>query len=285
MPMAGMGTVFDIKELALFDGPGIRTTVFLKGCPLRCAWCHNPEGLSPLPELMVSQSGCTHCGACHRVCTHPEGCVLCGECVAACPGRLRKICGVLYSPEKLAEKLLKNADYMAAVGGGVTFSGGEPLTQSEFLMAVLEHLPSVHKAVETSGYCAPEDFREVVSRLDYVIMDIKLVDDGQHRRWTGVSNRRILENLEALKSGEKPFMIRVPLIPGVSDTEDNLMATAALLGGAKSLERVELLPYHQTAGAKYGMVGKTYEPGFDTEACPKGRAEIFTRAGIDCRVL
>ena len=134
------GVVFDIKEFAVYDGPGIRTTVFMKGCPLRCRWCHNPEGLSPKRELMVSRAACVHCGACERVCRHPDGCVACGECVPVCRGNLRRIVGTEWTAEALAARLLKDADVYALSGGGVTFSGGEPLMQWPFVAEVIDRL-------------------------------------------------------------------------------------------------------------------------------------------------
>lgn len=280
-----MGVVFDIKQMAVFDGPGIRTTVFLKGCPLRCRWCHNPEGLSPKPELMVSHASCTHCGRCAAVCPSPGQCILCGRCVQVCPDGLRKICGTDYSPRQLARVLLEDRDYLAAMGGGVTFSGGEPTMQARFVVDTARLLEGMHLAVETCGYCSPEDFDAVLSVMDYVVMDLKLVDEQAHRRSTGVSNRPILANLERLISSGKPFRIRIPVIPGVNDSEENFRATAALLQGAPELEMVELLPYHKTAGAKYSMVGKNYEPGFDVSAEPHLDTEIFEACGIRCTRL
>lgn len=280
-----VGVVFDIKQMAVFDGPGIRTTVFLKGCPLRCQWCHNPEGLSPRPELMVSHASCTHCGRCAAVCPSPEQCVLCGKCVRVCPDGLRRICGTEYTPEQLADILLEDRDYLAAMGGGVTFSGGEPTMQARFVTDTARLLKGMHLAVETCGYCAPEDFDAVVSVMDYVMMDLKLVDENAHRAYTGASNKPILANLERLKASGKPFRIRIPVIPGVNDSAENFRATAELVAGAPGLEMVELLPYHKTAGAKYSMVGKRYAPGFDVSAVPNVDTRIFAERGIRCARL
>ena len=146
-----LGTIFDIKQFAVFDGPGIRTTVFLKGCPLRCEWCHTPEGLSFAPQLMVSKSACVHCGRCQAACLHPDGCVVCGSCVRACPLGLRKICGKQMEAADLAAKLLKDRDYLARQNGGVTFSGGEPTAQGEFLLECLSLIRPMHRAIETCG--------------------------------------------------------------------------------------------------------------------------------------
>ena len=138
------GIIFDIKEFSIFDGPGIRQTVFLKGCPLRCNWCHNPEGLSPLPQIMVSKNACLHCGKCEASCEHPDGCVVCGKCVEICPANARRIAGTRMTSDELAARILKDAAYYRTYNGGVTFSGGEPLLQADFLVEVLHKLPDVH---------------------------------------------------------------------------------------------------------------------------------------------
>ena len=278
------GIIFDIKEFALFDGPGIRQTVFLKGCPLRCQWCHNPEGLLMEPQLMVSTASCTHCGKCRKVCKH-ENCVACGACIPVCPLNLRRIAGTRMTSQELAERIRKNSGYYAQYGGGVTFSGGEPLLQAEFLMEVLRQLPDLHRAIETSGYCEPEVFREAAEHLDFIMMDVKIFDREKHFRYTGVYNDKILENARFLREQEKPFVIRIPVIPGVNDNEENYRRTAAFFAGAKALEKVELLPYHRTAGAKYGMVGKKYRPAFDTEQPVVLLPEIFQAFGIRCEIL
>ena len=243
-----MGTVFSIEEFSIYDGPGIRTTVFLKGCPLRCRWCHNPEG-----QLFEPQE------------VRREG----------APPRL---CGREWTPEELAERLLKNR--MLLEGGGVTFSGGEPLAQSAFLLDCLRLLKGkLHRAVQTSGFADEEVFRAVVRECDCVLMDLKLTDPDGHRRWTGVSNEVILNNAAFLAGSGVPFEFRTPLIPGVTDTEENLSAIAAFLR-EHGTPKITLLPYNQMAGSKYPSVGRTYEPGFDETVEPAPRREIFEAAGI-----
>jgi len=279
------GTIFDIKQMAVFDGPGIRTTVFIKGCPLRCRWCHNPEGLNPQPQMMVSDNGCLKCGACEKKCTHKEGCISCGECIRSCPMHLRRIVGVKFAASELAEKLLKDKVIFDMNGGGITLSGGEPTAQPEFAIALLKELGGVHRTIETCGFCKTDIFKEIIDNVDFIMMDLKMIDDEKHKFWTGQSNKVILENLEQVKKSGKPFIIRIPLIPGVNDTFENKDATARLLRDAENLERVELLPYHMTAGAKYHMVGKKYEPGFDTERPVDKDTAAFEKYNIPVKVL
>lgn len=279
-------TIFDLKEFAVHDGPGIRQTVFFKGCPLRCQWCHNPEGLSPYPQLMYSRSSCIHCGKCREVCPASEdACTACGRCVEVCPLGLRQIVGHTVSPEQLADRLRVNSGYYASVGGGVTFSGGEPLMQGEFLLELLPLIPDMHTAIETCGYCSPSLFRRVIGGISFIMMDFKLADPKLHRRYTGKDNAPILENLKWLCQSGRPFVIRVPLIPGVTDTASNLEAITQTLEHAEALTDVELLPYHKTAGAKYSMIGQEYRPDFDVERKPELLTDLFTKHGIRSRVL
>lgn len=278
------GVIFDIKEFAVFDGPGMRQTVFLKGCPLRCNWCHNPEGLCMSPQLMVSKSSCTHCGACANVCVH-ETCTACGACVAVCPLHLRTMVGERMTSDALVEKIRIHSEYYAKYGGGVTFSGGEPLMQAEFLIEVLKKIPDLHRAVETSGYCEAEIFKKAIANLDYVMMDLKIFDGEEHKKYTGVDNQNILQNVKMLCEGEVPFVIRIPVIPGVNDHEENFRKTAEWIAGARALEKVELLPYHKTAGAKYAMVGKEYQPIFDTEKKIWISQNLFEEYGIRSEIL
>ncbi len=247
------GTIFDIKEMAVHDGPGIRTTVFFKGCPLRCRWCHNPEGLSPKPQLMAKENRCRHCGLCRAPCGHPD-CRPFGRCLHICPDDLLSVAGRTVHAADLAKELRKSAEPLGAFFGGVTFSGGEPLMQPEFLLHLTEELKEIPLCIETSGYAVAELFADVIGRMDFVIMDIKLADRDAHQKYTGVGNERILANFRTLQKSGKPYLIRTPLIPGITDTAENLSAIRKMIGDS----RWEQLPYNAMAGAKYEMLGMTY---------------------------
>ena len=275
--------VFEVREFCLHDGPGIRTTVFFKGCPLRCTWCHNPEGLSPEPEWLFKAQKCVHCGSCARG----------GDC----PQGARQLCGRRWSVPALAAELLRNADVFAS-SGGITFSGGEPLLQAPFLSALIDELRShqlahsqtaapapLHLAIETSGYAPAEAYRSVVSKLDLVFQDLKPPDPAEHKRWTGVDPAPIHANLAWLKASGKPFIARIPLIPGVNDTPAAKAGFADLLAGPSGLLRVELLPYHLTAAAKYPFTGRTYDPGFDENRPLDTDLSPFTDCGLPAVVM
>lgn len=247
------GTIFDIKEMAVHDGPGVRTTVFLKGCPLRCRWCHNPEGLSREPQLMYKENRCRHCGLCQRPCSHPE-CQKFGRCLHICPDDLLTVAGEAVEADDLAQRLKRSAEPMGEHFGGFTFSGGEPLMQPDFLLDIMQRLSGYHLCMETSGFARQSIFSRVVEQLDFVIMDIKLADSKTHKEYTGVSNETILANFRWLQKSNKPYLIRTPLIPGITDTQENLDAIQTLIEDSAW----ERLPYNQMAGAKYKMLGLQY---------------------------
>lgn len=247
------GIIFDIKEMAVHDGPGIRTTVFLKGCPLRCKWCHNPEGLSFEPQLMYKAARCTNCQNCRKECNH-EDCKPFGRCIHACPENCLEIAGKKIDSKELAEELKQSAKVLNESFGGFTFSGGEPLAQPEFLFELIEELKEYHLCIETSGFCDSEIFKNIIDKLDCVIMDIKLAENEQHKKYTGVGNKTILANFEILKNSNKPFVIRTPLIPNITDTKENLESIEKIIGGSTW----EKLPYNPVAGAKYKMLGMKY---------------------------
>ena len=243
------GMVFDIRELTVHDGPGIRTTVFLKGCPLRCAWCHNPEGLSPAPEFLCSSTG-------------------------------KRLVGESYASSDLALILNRQAPLLGP-SGGVTFSGGEPLSQAAFVAETIDQLDNLHVALETSGYASEKDFRLVAAKCDLVLFDVKLVDPQAHRRWTGVDNAPILRNLAVLAQLGTEFIIRVPLVPGVTDTDENLGAIARRAAALARRPRVELLPYNRAAGGKYAACGLKWAPPFDETAAPNVNLQPFRESNVE----
>lgn len=249
------GLIFDIKGFSVNDGEGIRTTVFLKGCPLRCVWCHNPEGLNPKKELYVKKVGCKNCGKCFEPCGHAD-CKPFGRCLHVCPGGLVRVAGEEWDSAALAEHLLRGADIFGMSGGGITLSGGEPLLQHGFAVDLLKKIgkEGINRAVETSGYAEPEVFCEVISHADFVYMDLKIADPEKHRTYTGASNEKILENAGLLQNSGVRHIFRIPLIPGLTDGAENLAALAAVAGESQ----VELLPYNRLAPAKYASVGRRY---------------------------
>lgn len=248
-----MGTIFDIKEMAVHDGPGIRTTVFFKGCPLRCRWCHNPEGLTSEPQLMFKSARCKGCGACLVPCSHND-CKEFGRCLHVCPENALEVSGRHTDANALAKELIKGADILGESFGGFTFSGGEPTAQMGFLLSLAKELKNYHLCIETCGYTGKENWQKILDTFDFIIMDIKLADDEQHKKYTGVSNKMILENFEMLKSCKKPYIIRTPLIPDITDTDTNLDEIKRIIGDSVW----EKLPYNAAAGAKYKMLGMEY---------------------------
>lgn len=249
------GIVFDIKEFSLHDGPGARVTVFLKGCPLRCRWCHNPEGLSPKPQLLYKKHLCQGCGLCTAPPTTPLMTEFHKE-PSRCPNGLLSLSGKEYTPEALVQKLLPYLPMLKPMEGGITFSGGEPLLQGEFLSQCLARLKKegFHLALETSGYAPKDLFTKVCQQCDLVLMDLKLMDPQMHRQHTGVDNESILNNARWLQQSGIPHCFRTPLIPGITDTQENLAAVCTFVGNSPW----EQLPYNNLAGAKYPLLDMQY---------------------------
>jgi len=247
------GTIFDIKEFSIHDGPGGRITVFLKGCPLRCEWCHNPEGLSKEFQIMYKESLCVQCGRCKIPCEHPE-CKTFERCIHACANGALSISGTKITSDELAKMINESTDMLNGLGGGVTFSGGEPLMQADFLCDTIDKLNGVHTAIQTSGYADEEVYKRVIDKVDFIMQDIKIVSREKHKRYTGVYNDVIIRNIEYLKRSGKNFVFRVPMIPGITDTDENLNEISEIVKGYQ----VEYLKYNSLAKAKYPMLGMEY---------------------------
>ncbi|ACZ19668.1 glycyl-radical enzyme activating protein family [Thermanaerovibrio acidaminovorans DSM 6589] len=296
------GLVFDVKRYSIHDGPGIRTTFHLKGCPLRCRWCHNPEGLDFEPSVWHFPERCVGCGRCALAC--PAGaisygehlrldrsrCVRCGMCAQACPADAMRLLGWAMTPRELLAQALKDEIFYDQSGGGVTLSGGEPLSQGEFLLESLELLKScgIHTAVDTSGY-APVDLVLRVSHLsDLILYDLKHMDDRAHRLHTGVSNVPILENLKALAEEGANVWVRFPMIPAVNDSPGNLSAMGEFLASI-GIRRLSVLPYHSAGLVKGRRLGEDLplEP-FEGDAPSKERiaqvVECLEGMGLEVKV-
>lgn len=279
------GNIFSLEEFSVYDGPGIRTSVFLKGCPLRCTWCHNPEGQLFESEIVKSPNGCVSCGSCIRYLSEVNGrAVLSEESIKHCPMNLIRRCGEEISAEELCGKILKN-ERILKNGGGVTFSGGEPLSQSEFVFECIDILRGrLHTAIQTSGYCKKEVFELALKKADHFLYDLKIINEDKHKKFTGVSNKLILENFKALAKSGKDCVIRTPLIPEVTDTEENITDIATVLK-ENGINYIEVLPYNKMAGAKYKMVMREFTPGFDERIEVNPHTEIFKDFGINVKIM
>ena len=263
------GIIFNIKKFAIHDGPGIRTTVFLKGCPLRCQWCHNPESWLRKPEISLDQEKCIRCYQCVSLCpeqaiflkddypyTDQKKCALCSTCVSICPAQARGIIGRRISTVKVIRELRKDLIFYQESDGGVTFSGGEPLEQIDFLAELLLICKeeSIHIAVDTCGYAPWSNLERILSLVDLWLFDLKILDEQKHKHYTGVSNQLILENLRRLSKKTKKIEIRIPLIPGVNDNIEEMAEMAGLIRSL-SLSEVNILPFHRLGLEKYRRLG------------------------------
>lgn len=271
------GIIFNIQKYSIHDGPGIRTTVFLKGCPLRCQWCHNPEGQSTEPELALWPSRCLEeCRECVLVCDRlalskkdslisldKNKCDLCGKCTEVCPSRAVEIAGRRWSVEEVMKEVEKDLVFHDESGGGVTFSGGEPLMQPEFLEALLgeSKKKGIHTVVDTCGYAKPEVLDRISEMVDLYLYDLKVMDDRKHRRFTGGSNKLVLENLIKLDKERKEVIVRIPLIPGVNDDEKDVEEILGFLRSLENIHRLSLLPYHDLGKEKYKRFTLPYKIG------------------------
>lgn len=267
------GIIFDLRRYAVHDGPGIRTTVFLKGCPLRCQWCHNPESQGFGMELMLQPKLCINCGLCERGCPHQvassgsilvedpfQDCLHCGLCAAYCPTGARLRCGQVVSAAEVMKTILRDRPFYDQSGGGVSFSGGEPLAQPQFLLELLQRCgkEEIHRVVDTSGYADSQLMREVAKHCDLFLYDLKLMDAAQHRRFVGADNEVILAHLQLLAELGSALIVRVPVIPGINDDAGNMEAMGRFLRETQPAWTVHLLPYHSLPEGKYAALGREY---------------------------
>ncbi|MFT3894400.1 MAG: glycyl-radical enzyme activating protein [Anaerolineales bacterium] len=306
------GTIFDLKKYSINDGPGIRTTVFFSGCPLSCLWCHNPESQSLTPELLYRAGRCLLCGACVEVC--PEGaiqmqsnvsvesletihsiitdrskCTHCQTCISACYSEAREFSGGETSVTELMTQIMREIPFYDESGGGVTFSGGEPLMQPTFLSALLKacRKQEIHTTVDTCGFANWNVFEQIRNDVDLFLYDLKHMDSVRHREVTGVPNEVILSNLQKLSAHGHRILVRIPLIPSINDDEKNLSECGQFLASLPHLEGVELMGYHDIAQAKYEALGREYtlsetKPPTETEI--NQAAELLRRYRLNVSV-
>jgi len=271
---APKGLIFNIQRFSVNDGPGIRTTVFLKGCPLHCRWCHNPESISPTKEIMLREDRCLRCGDCVAFCKHQvirkkdgryvtdrKSCERCGECVEQCYADAREVVGREVTVSEILPELLKDAVFYDESGGGVSLSGGEPLLQHEFALALLQNCKTkgLHTVVDTTGFTSPAILQRISPFIDLFLYDLKTLDDHKHSEFTGVSNQIILENLDRLVRWEKEVIIRIPIIPAFNNDVESIRKIGTFLESLGIIREIQLLPYHKSGVEKYQRLGTDYQ--------------------------
>ncbi len=299
------GLVFNIQYCNFHDGPGLRTLVFFKGCPLRCRWCSNPESMKRLPELGLKRSMCDRCGKCLDVCSEQalsfneeeilrvdrQRCNVCGKCVSACCNEVLTIYGKTMTAEEVFEEVCRDKMFYEGTGGGITVSGGEPLQQPHFMVAIFRLCrdTGINTCLETTGYTSTKVWEEVLPLTDHVLFDLKHIDSRIHQEFTGKPNRQILDNAGLVAGSETPVMFRMPLVPGFNDTPQNIGATADFIKNLEgdNVQGIELMPYHRMGMGKYESLDKQYvlndvkpsEPDYVESISKK-----FEELGVVCTV-
>ena len=268
------GTIFDIKRYAIHDGPGIRTTVFFKGCPLRCQWCHNPESWEERPEHGLRAGRCQACGQCVATCTRgaitmtsdqvvtdTTRCTLCGQCVDACTADAREIIGRQVGVDELVAEIEKDVIFYDQSGGGATFSGGEPLMQADFLLALLLacRARDIHTAVDTSCHAQPQIIDMIAEHVDLFLCDLKHMNSESHEASTGAGNELILDNMRRIASLGRNIILRLPIVPNFNDDEQNVEATGRFAASLGAVSRIDILPYNRGGLEKSARLVGTYE--------------------------
>jgi pyruvate formate lyase activating enzyme len=296
------GTVSYIQRFSIHDGPGIRTTVFLKGCKLNCFWCHNPESIEKYPEIQLVPFRCIGCGKCIEVCSVNarkvvkgeivylrELCKRCGKCVNVCYAGATTWVGKVMTVEEVLEEIGRDNAFYKRSGGGVTFSGGEPMLQMGFLKELVKEnkYRKIHTAVDTSGDVPWQSFEAILPFVDLFLYDIKLMDENKHKEFTGVSNKRILENLKQLSTNHTRIIIRTPVIPEVNDSVEEMEKIALFVEELNSIDYIELLTFHQLGSGKYESLGKEYRAK-DLQPLDKQQmeklGEVFSKKGITVKI-
>ncbi|MCP4726788.1 MAG: glycyl-radical enzyme activating protein [bacterium] len=296
------GQIFDIKRYALHDGPGIRTTVFFKGCPMHCRWCHNPEGITEVGEIIWRVERCKRCDDCIKSCTKnaiidkggvryidKKKCDLCGDCLEVCGTEAIEMVGKEMTVDEVMAEIERDMIFYDESGGGVTFSGGEPLNQPEFLNSLLAKCKELdlHTTVDTSGYCSYQVFKKIQDKVDLFLFDLKCIDNYVHKLYTGVSNKIILENLKKLYITGNNILIRMSLIPGVNDDTEIVNSTVEFISGLKKIKEINLLPYHKMGIDKFKRL---HNPEFTIESFTDSKDRIdkiknkFEKNGISVKI-
>ncbi len=298
------GVIFNTQRFSLHDGPGIRTTVFLKGCPLDCVWCHNPESKQVKPQLAWSESRCIGCGLCETACTHDvhshdengkhvafHQCVACGACVEICPSMALEMMGKTVSSEEVLDEVVRDQPFYTTSGGGMTLSGGEPAMQPEFASALLRGAKErgIHTAMETAGHISWSVYERFLPDLDMVLFDSKQMDSERHALYTGQPNTKIHENLRKFCGADQTVevIVRTPVIPGFNDDRENFEKLAEFLLSMERVPAVQVLPYNPLAGSKHPRLGMVYTPEVDEKSgnSPELLCSILQERGISAKVV